>query len=272
MNPIPNTIFAELPALSDFRDTAHWLAFRGWSEAAGGNMSVRGIVPKGFAETSYQPLPLQVPELAGMALLLTGSGTRAREIGIDPVPHVGLYKIGADAKSYCWLAGNAKPTMELAAHCAIHNQLEAVRPDDKAIVHTHPASLIALCHLDGFDSAQNISKKILCLQSEAWLHLPEGVGFVEQQLPGSLALGLASAKAMRQHRLVLWQYHGLLASGTSLAHAVDLMEVFEKAAQVYWQIRNVGIEPAGICEQETRNTLQAFGQLDRYAGGDSLPE
>ncbi len=250
--------------LEDFRTSAHWLAFRGWSEAAGGNMSVRLELPEDISPGKYQALPLQVPELAGMGLLLTGSGTRAREIGIDPVLHVGLYHIGDDGESFCWLAGNKTPTMELPAHCAIHNQLQQVRPEDKAIVHTHPESLIALCHVPGMNSAKSISDKILHLQSEARLHLPEGVGFIDHQLPGSLELGQLSAKAMSRHHLVLWQYHGLLGSGTSLAHAIDLMEVFEKCAQVYWRLRAAGIDPEGIAVKDIIHTLQAFGQLGRF--------
>lgn len=259
-----SSFFETHPVLDDFKSSAHWLAFRGWSEAAGGNMSVR-IPDIGEADgVDYKPLPLHVPELAGMGLFLTGSGTRAREIGVDPTPHIGLYRIGADAKSFCWLAGNQKPTMELPAHCAIHDQLELSRPADKAIVHTHPAGLIALCHVKGMDSKQAISDRILSLQSEARLLLPEGVGFVDHQLPGSLELGKLSAKAMQYHHLVLWQYHGLLGSGTNLADAVDKMEVLEKSVQVYWQLRSAGVDPDGIPIEEIKHTLQAFGQLHRF--------
>ncbi len=256
--------FANLPALADFQSTAHWLALRGWSEAAGGNMSARLDVPDGLPEGPYEDLPLAVPFLAGKALLLTGSGTRAREIGVDPTPHVGLYKISEDAKHYCWLAGNQKPTMELPTHCAIHNALEQFRPDDKAILHTHPERLIALCHVAGMEDSKAISDKILCLQSEARLILPEGIGFVEHELPGSLTLGLKSAEEVKLHHLVLWQFHGCLATGTSLAHAFDLLEVFEKSARVYWQLHAAGIDPTGISKPEIEDILLAFDCLERY--------
>lgn len=256
--------FTNLSALADFQSTAHWLALRGWSEAAGGNMSVRLDVPAGLSEGPYEALPLAVPHLAGKALLLTGSGTRAREIGVDPTPHVGLYKISEDAKHSCWLAGNKKPTMELPTHCAIHNALEQFRPEDKAILHTHPDRLIALCHVKGMQNSKTISDKILSLQSEARLILPEGIGFVEHELPGSLTLGLKSAEAVKLHHLVLWQFHGCLATGTSLAHAFDLLEVFEKSARVYWQLHTAGIDPVGISKSEIEDILAAFDCLDRY--------
>jgi rhamnulose-1-phosphate aldolase len=258
------TKFSYAEQLADFKSTSAWLAQRGWSEAAGGNMSVRLDIPAKLHEDDHIKLPIEMPYLAGKAVLLTGSGTRAREIGLDPLPHIGLYKISDDGKNYGWIAGNHNPSMELPAHFAIHNALEQYRPRDKAILHTHPASLIALCHVDGFDNGQAISDKILSLQSEARLILPEGIGFVEHELPGSLELGLKSAKLLTRHHLVLWQYHGLLASGETLAGAFDKLEVFEKSARVYWQLRAAGIDPAGISEEETKHTLKSFGRLERY--------
>ncbi|MBL4852670.1 MAG: rhamnulose-1-phosphate aldolase [Robiginitomaculum sp.] len=262
------TKFSYQNELDDFKATAHWLALRGWSEAAGGNMSIRLDAQNNFLsklhEDDHIKLPVDVPYLAGKAVLLTGSGTRAREIGVDPLPHIGLYKISDDGRYYGWIAGNETPSMELPAHFAIHNALEQHRPGDKAILHTHPASLIALCHVDGFDNAKTISDKILSMQSEARLILPEGIGFVEHELPGSLELGLKSAKLLERHHLVLWQCHGLLATGDSLAGAFDKLEVFEKSARVYWQLRAAGIDPAGISETEIKHTLKAFGRLERY--------
>ncbi len=262
------TKFSYKNELDDFKATAYWLAVRGWSEAAGGNMSIRLDAQNNslakLHEADHIKLPVDVPYLAGKAVLLTGSGTRAREIADDPLPHIGLYKISDDGQHYGWVGGNKTPSMELPAHFAIHNALEQYRPGDKAILHTHPASLIALCHVDGFDNAKAISDKILSMQSEARLILPEGIGFVKHELPGSLELGLKSAKAVMRHHLVLWQCHGLLATGDTLAGAFDKLEVFEKSAQVYWQLRAAGIDPVGISEVEIKHTLKAFGRLERY--------
>jgi len=263
------TKFSYAEQLDDFKSTAHWLARRGWSEAAGGNMSTRldaqNTSLAKLHEDDHIKLPIKVPYLAGKAVLLTGSGTRSREIGETPEPHIGLYKISDDGQHYGWIAGNHNPSMELPAHFAIHNALAQYRPEDKAVLHTHPASLIALCHVPGFDNSKTISDKILSLQSEARLILPEGIGFVEHELPGSLELGLKSAEQLSRHHLVLWQYHGLLATGETLASAFDKLEVFEKSARVYWQLRAAGIDPAGISEEETKTTLAAFDRLARYS-------
>ncbi len=258
------TKFSYAEQLVDFQTTAYWLARRVWSEAAGGNMSIRLDALAKLHEDDHIKLPIEVPYLAGKAVLLSGSGTRAREIGTNAEPHIGLYKIADDGRHYGWIAGNHNPSMELPAHFAIHNALEQFRPEDKAILHTHPASLIALCHVPGFDNGQTISDKILSLQSEARLILPEGIGFVEHELPGSLELGLRSAEQVARHHLVLWQYHGLLATGETLAGAFDKLEVFEKSARVYWKLRAASIEPDGIGESDIKDILTAFGRLDRY--------
>lgn len=258
------TKFSYAEQLADCKTTAYWLARRGWSEAAGGNMSIRVNALTALQEDEHIKLPIEVPHIAGQVILLSGSGTRARDIGVDAEPHMGLYKIADDGQHYGWIAGNQYPSMELPAHFAIHNALEKHRPGDKAILHTHPASLIALCHVPGFDNSKTISDTILSLQSEARLILPEGIGFVEHELPGSLKLGLRSAEQLTRHHLVLWQYHGLLATGETLAGAFDKLEVFEKSAQVYWKLRAAGIDSIGIPETQTRHTLEAFNRLHRY--------
>lgn len=253
-----------MPDLTDFAETAQWLAKRGWSEAAGGNMSVRLHAESEPNGGPSQRLPLHVPHLAGMTILFTGSGTRARETAEHPARDVGLYKISEDGKSYAWCAGNNTPTSELPAHCAIHNALAAHRPEDKAIMHTHPVNLISLCHDPDLADGKKISDKILRLQSEARLHLPEGIGYVPHQIPGSLELGFASAELVPVHRLVLWHMHGCLATGQTLAHAFDAMEVFEKCADMYWTLRAAGIKPTGMKESDIEKTLNAFKRLDRY--------
>ena len=262
------TRFSYEKELADFQATAKWLARRGWSEAAGGNMSMRLHALADLHEDDHVRLPIEVPHLAGMAILLTGSGTRAREIGENAVPHVGLYKIADDGRHYGWIAGNQNPSMELPAHLAIHNALEAHRPEDKAILHTHPVSLISLCHVPGFETGQVISDTVLSLQSEARLILPEGVGFVPHALPGSLELGLKSAELVARHHLVMWQYHGVLATGRTLAGGFDKLEVLEKSARIYWQLRMAGIEPNGISKDQIRHILKSFGRLERLPDAD----
>jgi rhamnulose-1-phosphate aldolase len=256
--------FANLAFLRDFKNTAHWLSLRGWSEAAGGNMSVRFMPGTPPHDTEAHKIPLDVPALAGQCVLLTGSETRARETALTPQKDVSLIYISRDARHYHWLAGHKNPTSELPAHLAIHNELQTHRPEDKAIMHTHPANIIALCHVEELQSAHGVSDMVLRLQSEARLIIPEGIGYVPHQIPGSLELGLLSAEQVKIRRLVLWHMHGCLATGPDLASAYDLMEVFEKSARLYWTLRHAGIEPTGMSDEDLEKTLTSFGRWHRY--------
>ncbi len=264
----PSDPFSHLPELAEFATACRRLTERGWSEATGGNLSLRldaGRFPEP-GETSGPPvaLPLAVPRLAGRYLLITGSGTRARDVAADPAAGVGLYRVTSDGRGYVWLAGNDRPTSELPSHLAIHDTLERARPTHTAVVHTHPTRLIALTHLQELRDSRSLSDTLLSMQSEARLHLPEGIGYQEFHPPGSLEMGLDSAVHLERRPVLLWHMHGALATGAGTAGALDLLEVVDKAADIYWTLRSAGIRPDGLDEEDLRASLSRYGKLDRY--------
>jgi len=254
--------------LSEFSDVAHWLALKGWSEGQGGNMSVRleqvstdiEILPDGPAK----PMPVVLPQLAGTHLLVTGSGTRARQIAQNPAQNVGLYRISKDGQSYCWLRGNDNHTSEFPSHCLIQAELITSKSACRAIVHTHPPKLIALTHMPEFLKGVDLSDRILRMQSEARLQLPNGAAHLPHEIPGSLDLGLASAEAIKKHMIMLWHMHGALAVGNTLSDALDKLEIFEKAADIYWILRSAGVEAEGINDDDLLSTLEFFGRREIY--------
>jgi len=263
------TLFEKIPELAEFAEVCGYLSQKGWSEGSGGNLSVRIKTPSDIAakqQNSTNPvaLPVAVPELAGQSLLISGTETRAREIALRPAENVGLYIIGDDGKSFLWLAGNKNPTSELPSHCAIHQTLCRYRPDQRAIIHTHPPRLIALTHSREFEDAKALSNVILSMQSEARLQLPEGIGLLDFHVPGSLALGMDSAKLMQYHQLILWFMHGALASGKTLSHALDQIEVANKAAEIFWILKNAGCDPCGMNAEDMQKSLEQFARLQRY--------
>ena len=102
--------FQNTEPLGDFAETCEWLAFKGWSEGEGGNISLRldpSQVPEKLRAATSDPvkLPLTVAALSGAYLLITGSGTRSRDIAVEPQDNIGLYKVSADGKSYQWIVG-----------------------------------------------------------------------------------------------------------------------------------------------------------------------
>lgn len=259
----------DLPELDEIARICGWLARLGWSEGAGGNLSVR--VEEAASAIASMPgkedhaLPVEAPQLAGTHLLVTGRGTRARDIMEDPAAGVGLYRLSADGESAAWLWGNKRPTSELPSHVAIHAALAEARPTHRAILHTHPTALIALTHLPEFQAGNTLSTTLMGMQSEAWLHLPRGIAHLPYYLPGSLDLGLASAEAVRQgHAVVLWHMHGALATGDTLSGALDALQVVEKAAQIYWTVASGGRQPLGMQAEDIRRALEHFGYWEQH--------
>ncbi|MBT5186945.1 MAG: rhamnulose-1-phosphate aldolase [Kordiimonadaceae bacterium] len=261
--------FQQLSQLDDFSEICEWLAFKGWSEAEGGNLSVRmdiSEVPEVLQNPTSDPikLPLNVSEIAGKFLLISGSGTRSRDIANTPEKDIGLYKISTDGNSYQWIIGNDKPTSEMPSHCAIQAVLESQRPEHKALIHTHPPRLIALTHVPEFKDPKRLSDVVLGLQSEARIQLPEGIGHIPFQVPGSLELGLLSAEEFKKRTVILWHMHGSLATGRNLSHCFDQLEVVEKAAEVYWTLSAAGLSTAGMLDEDTIKSMDYFGRTARY--------
>ncbi len=263
-----NMMLNLLPELKEISRISGWLARWQWSEAAGGNFSIRlDDIPlklKDLPEGPPQSLPLATPKLSESYLLVSGSGTRARDIAEDPAAGVGLYRVLPGGQSYIWLAGNNRPTSELPSHLAIHHALLDARPAHRAVVHTHPPNIISLTHLPEFQDGHQLSDTLFRMQSEARLILPEGAALLPYHLPGSLELGLASAEAVCHHFVVLWRMHGALATGQTLSQAVDYLEVVDKAARIYWTVVGAGRKPIGMSDEDIQTSLKKFGRWERF--------
>lgn len=257
-----------LPELKEISRISGWLAQWQWSEAAGGNLSIRlDDIPselKDLTGGTPQSLPLATPKLAESYLLVSGSGTRARDIAEDPAAGTGLYRVLPGGQSYVCLAGNNRPTSELPSHLAIHHTLLDTRPAHRAVIHTHPPNIIALTHLPEFQDGRQLSDTLFRMQSEARLILPEGAALLPYHLPGSLELGLASAEAVRHHFVALWRLHGALATGETLSQAVDYLEIVDKAARIYWTVTSSGRQPTGMTDEDIHSALKKFGRWERF--------
>lgn len=59
-------------------------------------------------------------------------------------------------------------------------------------------------------------------------------------MAGSYGIGRATGEAMKKHRLVLWQHHGIFASGRNLDESYGLIYAAEKSAEIFIKANMLG--------------------------------
>ncbi len=174
-------------------ETAQRLTREGYLIATGGNLSVRIPGQAAFAITpsNYDYLKM-VPEDVCV---------------LD-------FELGP-------LAGERKPSVESAMHCAIYQ----VRPDVNAIAHTHQvyASTLAL-----------INASIPALFDEQAIFLGRSVKIIPYAPSGTGMLKNTIARHVRDHNnAYIMQNHGVLCFGQDAERAAHNVAVLEKCALAY---------------------------------------
>lgn len=211
------------------------------TEGAAGNISVYIGWPleprRRFPLAERIPLPLPAPELAGKALVVTGSGRRLREINSDPAANMGIVVIDPDGQSAQLYTSPrrlfARLTSEFNSHLAIHReQVAQTGTNFHAVIHAQPPYLTYLSHIPAYRDELYLNQHILRWEPEAILQLPEGVGHIPFRVPGSPEQMAATSEKIRDHRVIIWGKHGVVArSETSIKRASDLIEYAETGAR-----------------------------------------
>ncbi|HSV72333.1 MAG TPA: class II aldolase/adducin family protein [Chthonomonadales bacterium] len=239
------------------------------SEGAAGNISVcfawEADHRREFPLESPLELPVPVPELSGMRLLITGSGRRLREIAADPAANLGLVVVGEGGAAATLFTSSRRLferlTSEFNSHLAVHrDQIAGNRYNFHALIHAQPMYLTYLSHIGRYQDQFYLNRHILRWQPESIVNLPEGVGYVPFLLPGSPELMEATLRKMREHRVVLWAKHGVMAkSDTSVKRCVDRIEYAETGAKYeYLDLTNHGLAD-GLSAEEIRSIAASLG-------------
>ncbi|NLG95767.1 MAG: rhamnulose-1-phosphate aldolase [Chloroflexi bacterium] len=210
------------------------------SEGAAGNLSVFlgwHVDPqRKFPIVQEIQLPVAVPELAGGVVLMSGSGRRLREIIDDPTRNLGVVAIdpgGETGKLYTSpVKLFEKLSSEFNSHLAIHNdQVAQTGTNFHAVAHAQPRYLTYLSHIPQYRDEAYFNRHLLRWEPELIVNLPEGIGIVPFQVPGSPALQRGTVESLRHHRIIVWCKHGVVArSDVSIKRAVDRIDYLEAAA------------------------------------------
>lgn len=121
--------------------------------------------------------------------------------------------------------GRHRSSSEYPLHAAVY----AARPDYTAVVHAHPAALVA------FSMAHQVPDTKLFHQAR---HVCGAAGFAKYELPGSEQLGRTVAAVFESGRdCVILQNHGVIAGAADLAHAFHRFETLEFTARILIKAR-----------------------------------
>jgi rhamnulose-1-phosphate aldolase len=264
-----NLAFSSFEAVfSDLGQAGHTLVSMHACEGAAGNLSVylgeTPTLPKAFSKTETIDLPVALPEGFTGCFVVSGSGTRMRDLRENPEGCLGILTILAGGTTatlnYAPSRQFARITSEFNSHLAVHRAMVTRdRLHYHAIVHAQPRKLTYLSHLADYQDFETLNRRLLRFQPEAILNFPEGIGIVPFLVPGQRELMAANENSLKNHRLVIWSKHGVMArSNTSANAAVDLIEYAETAAEYECLDLMLGSRANGLSADDLKNIAFAY--------------
>lgn len=238
---------------SEIADTAKHLWKKGWAERNGGNIS--RVIPLNVSQTplacTKERIPLDRPlvGLANRIVLMTGTGTRMRDVAKNPEANISIVAVTEDGREYMLLSSNIPPTSELPSHLHIHNFLQLNRENYCAIVHSHPTNVVAMSHLKSFNNSELLCNVLWKMIPETYVFLPKGIALLPYLIPGSHKIAEASVDAFSKGPdIIIWAKHGAFAIAPDTNDAFDKIDLIEKSASIYLAAKATGEEPEGLTD------------------------
>ncbi len=245
-------------------EVAGYLWESGWAERNAGNLSVNISHYAGrqtINDKNYQHFDLDTkyPDLAGEVLIVSGTGTRMRDLAVNPIGNLLIIKIDTSGYGYFVLAPVIKnkskvmPTSELATHLSVHEMFLKTGSKNKVVLHSHVTELIALTHIPEFCNTDRINDLIFGMHPETRMFIPGGVEFIPFLKPGTKEIAGATVNALNKRDLAIWEKHGVFAAGPDIIEAFDTLDILAKAVSIYFMCRNAGYDPKGIQMPDSEN-------------------
>ncbi len=243
----------------------------GWHERNAGNISLRLLrsevesISDDLVHTmEWKSLPVTITDMAGEYVFTTVSGTYFIDMDHMPEGKFCICEVSSSGDSYRVVWGGSKPTSELCGHLlslAVLKGLGARR----AVYHAHPQNIVALSYILSPDD-KTFSEAIWESETECAFVLPDGLGVLGFYVPGTLELAIATADKLKQYSAVLWSFHGIFATGSSIASAFGLAHAVEKAAEIKLKVLSSGLPILNtISKKEQEITANTYGmKLKRF--------
>ncbi len=235
------------PFVTEMRETCANMYRLGWDERNGGNISymldedevaeyldtrrvLRELPFMGVNAASFD-----ASALAGKIFIVTGTGKYFKNVQTAPETNLGIVRIKDDGKAaeLLWgFADGGRFTSEFPTHMMSHMARLEVDPQNRVVMHSHPTNLLAMNFVHELDD-KKLSHTLWEMCTECIVVFPEGVGVLPWMLCGTDEIGVATAKKMKDFRVVVWALHGVYGAGKSMDECFGLIETVEKAAQIY---------------------------------------
>ena len=235
------------PFMTDMIRTASELSNHGWVESNAGNISLllNEAEVKPYLDTDRVlraiPTGFQAPALDGRYFLVTGTGKYFKNVRYAPDVNLGLLRLadGGETAELLWgYSDGGRFTSELPAHILSHLARLEVDPENRVVLHCHPANLLAMSFVHSLDERE-FTRSLWQMCTECVIVFPDGVNVLPWMVCGTNEIGEATAEKMRTARLVVWAQHGIYGAGRDLDSAFGLIETAEKAAEVYMKIAHL---------------------------------
>ncbi|MCQ2457922.1 MAG: rhamnulose-1-phosphate aldolase [Clostridia bacterium] len=242
----------------------------GWDERNGGNVSlmldekdvagyidpenVLRVIPTGFS----------APSLEGRYFLVTGTGKYFKNVQYAPDVNLGLVRLtdgGANAQLLWGFTDGGRFTSEFPAHMMSHAARLTVNPDNRVIMHCHPANLLAMTYVHDLNE-KAFTRTLWQMCTECIVVFPDGVNVLPWMLCGTNEIGEATAEKMLSARLVVWSQHGIYGAGTDLDETFGLIETAEKGAEIYMKIAHLPLVNT-ITDEQMHQLEKRFGVTAR---------
>jgi rhamnulose-1-phosphate aldolase len=216
----------------------------GYDERNGGNISVlledsiKDYLPK--EKIRSFSFDYDASYLAGRYFLVTGTGKFFRNVQYFPSECLGIIRInekGNGADLYWGFSNGGAPTSELPTHLMNHIERLKKDPKHRVVLHCHPTHTLAMTYVIPEDEDE-ITRTLWRMSTECIVVFPEGIGYLPWMLCGGKEIGEATAKKIKDYRLVIWGMHGVFATGESIDEAFGLLETVEKAATIYFLVKD----------------------------------
>ena len=257
------------PVLGQVAGVAQYLWERGWAERNAGNFSVnitsffQDRELDRFALYPFFPLTKGYPDLSRTIFLVSGTGTRMRDMAASPAENLCLVYISDTGSAYHIVMGNpdgeyVKPTSELVTHLAVQQQLLQKKSPEKVVLHAHVTELIALTQLPPFKTEESLNALLWGMHPETLLFVPAGAGLIPYTLAGTEQIATATLAKLDHHKVVVWEKHGCMAVGQTLADAFDILDIMAKSARIYLLCKSTGMEPEGLTESQLAEIRATF--------------